>query len=105
MCVKSTVSFNCTVQTFLRGGFTFISNAVWSRNGVNITNNTARHTLLRTQHELGLVVTGLMVDNTTMDDNIAVYACTADGAPGDFTSNATLNVVEGMLHYYTIHII
>ena len=46
--------------------------------------------------DYGPVVTGLMVDNTILDDDGAVYSCTFDGAPVDFTANVTLNVVGGM---------
>ena len=96
VCVGSSQTFNCTVEVSISGiGFITIS-AVWRRDGVNITDSTPRHTLLRTQHGNGAIVTGLMVDNTMMGDNGVVYTCTADGAPDDFTSNVTLNVVGGM---------
>ena len=96
MCVGSSQTFNCTVEVFINGIGFAIASSVWTRDGVVITESTPRYTLLRTQHGLGPVVTGLMVDNTTLDDNGAVYTCTSDGAPDDFTSNVTLNVVGGM---------
>ena len=101
VCVGSSQTFNCTLEAFVEGiGFVIFS-AIWSRNGSIITDSTPRHTLLRTQHGLQPVVTGLMIDNTTLDDDGAVYYCTADGAPDDFTSNVTLNVAGiYMLHNY-----
>ena len=98
----SSQTFNCTVEAFIEGvGFIIIS-AVWSRNGSIITDSTPHHTLLRTQHGLQPVVTGLMVDDTTLGDNGAVYSCTTNGAPDNFTSNVTLIVEGGMyiLHSY-----
>ena len=106
MCVGSSVTFNCTIQAYIDGVGYIIPNAEWRRDGVYITDSTPRHTLLRTQHERGQVVTGVMVDNATLDDNGIVYTCTANGAPDDFTSNVTLSVVGGMLHYiaYTLYV-
>ena len=88
--------FNCTVEVFITTIGYAITGAVWSRNGSIITDSTPRHTLIRTQHGLQPVVTGLMVDDTTLDDNGTVYSCIADGAPDNFTTNVTLNVVGGM---------
>ena len=97
VCVGSSVTFNCTAEAFISSGVGFvIASAVWVRDGVIITDSTPRHTLLRTQHGYRPVVTGLTVDNTTLNDNGAVYTCTSDSAPDDFTSNVTLNVVGGM---------
>ena len=80
----SSQTFNCTIEVYITGGIGYaISDAVWRRNGVVITDSTPRHTLLRTRHGLSPVVAGLMVDNTMMDDNGAVYTCTADAAPDD----------------------
>ena len=108
VCIQNSVIFNCTAEAFITGiGFIVIS-AIWSRDGVVITDSTPRHTLLRTQHGFGPVVTGVMVDNTTLDDNGIVYTCTSDGAPDDFTTNVTLNVVAGtyihMYSWYTLYI-
>ena len=101
VCVGSSQTFNCTVEVFITTIGYAITGAVWSRNGSIITDNTPRHTLIRTQHGLQPVVTGLMVDDTTLDDDGTVYSCTGSGAPDNFTSNVTLNV-EGMyiLHSY-----
>ena len=102
VCVGSSQTFNCTIEVFIsRVGF-ITTSAVWRRDGMNITDSTPRHPLLRTQHGNGngAIVTGLMVDNTIMDDNGVVYTCTGDGAPDNFTSNVTLNVMEGMYTSY-----
>ena len=98
-CVGNSVSFNCTIETFLEGFGSIIPDGVWRRDEVVITDSTPCHTLLRTQHEGRQVVTGVMVDNTVLDDNGIVYTCTTSGAPDNFTSNVTLSVVGGMLHY------
>ena len=99
VCVGSSVIFNCTVE--LSGfGLHIIVSAQWKRDGVVITDNTARHTLLLTEYvtEYGgsPVVRAVMVDNTTLDDNGTVYTCTTAGAPDDFTSNVTLNATGGV---------
>ena len=99
MCVGSSVTFNCTIQAYIDGIGFIIPNAEWRRDGVVITDSTPHHTLLQTQHEGRQSVTGVMVDNTTLDDNGIVYTCTTSGAPDDFTSNVTLSVVGGMLYY------
>ena len=99
VCLGSSQIFNCTIEVFLTTVGYAISGAVWSRNGSVITDSTPRHTLLRTQHGLHPVVTGLLVDNTILDDDGAMYSCTADGAPDNFISNVTLNVVGGMYIY------
>ena len=101
VCVGSSQTFNCTVEEFINGVGFIIVGAVWSRNGSIITDSTPRHTLLRTQHGLHPVVTGVMVDNTTLDDDGAVYSCIAYGASDDFTTNVTLNVVRGMYILYS----
>ena len=103
VCVGSSQTFNCTIELFINSGVGFIiPDAVWSRNGSIITDSTPLHTLIRTEHEQRLVVTGLMVDSTTVEHNGAVYTCTTDGAPDNFTTNVILNVVRGMyiLHSY-----
>ena len=101
VCVGSSQTFNCTVEAFIEGIGFVITSAIWSRNGVIITDSTPHHTLLRTQHGLQPVVTGLMVDDTTLDDDGTVYSCTGSGAPDDFTTNVTLNVVGGTyVHNY-----
>ena len=99
VCVGSSVTFNCTIKAYIDGIGFVLPDAVWIRNGVVITDDTPRHTLLRTQHEGRQSITGVMVDNTTLDDNGIVYTCTTSGAPDDLTSNVTLSVVGGMLHY------
>ena len=97
VCVGSSQTFNCTVEVYINSGIgSIIVDAIWSRNGNVITDSTPRHTLIRTQHERGSAVTGLMVDDITLDDDGAVYSCTGDNAPDDFTTNVTLNVVGGM---------
>ena len=91
VCVGSSQTFNCTIEVFISGGVgILITNAIWERDEMVITDSTPRHTLLRTQHGQRQVVTGLVVD-TRLNDDGAVYSCTADGAD-DFTSNVTLNV-------------
>ena len=92
----SSQTFNCTIEIFITSFGFIIVDAIWSRNESIITDSTPRHTLLRTQHGFQPVVTGLMVDDTTLDDNDAVYSCTTSGAPDNFTSNVTLNVEGGM---------
>ena len=93
VCVGSIQTFNCTVEVFISAdvGFTRVS-AIWSRNGSIITDSTPRHTLLRTQDGQRQVITGLMVNDTTLDDDGTVYTCTSDGASDDFTSTVILNV-------------
>ena len=93
--MESSQTFNCTVEVFISGIGFITASAVWRRDRVVITDSTPRHTLLRTQQGFGSVVTGLMVDNTTLDDNGTVYTCTIDGASDDFISNIILNVVGG----------
>ena len=41
-------------------------------------------------------VTGLMVNRTSFGDNGTTYTCTADGAPDDFVTTVTLNIVGGL---------
>ena len=94
VCVGSSVIFNCTIEIVVSGINVFID-AQWRRDGVVITNMTPHHTLLQTQPRGTPIVTGVMVDSTTLDDNGIVYTCTAEGAPDDFTSNVTLNVTGG----------
>ena len=102
MCVGSSQTFNCIVKVFISGGIGFaISGTIWSRDGDIVNDSTPHHALLRTHNGYGLVVTGLLVDNTTLDDDGTVYSCTTYGAPDDFISNVTLNVVGGMyIHNY-----
>ena len=95
VCVGSSIIFNCTVEIVV-GGANVIVNAQWRRDGVVITDSTPGHTLIRTQPGIISIVTAVMVDNTTLDDNGIVYTCSADGAPDNFTSNVTLNVTGGM---------
>ena len=95
VCVGSSVIFNCTVEVVISDTNVLVS-AQWRRDGVVITDSTPRHTLIRTQPGNTPVVTGVMVDSTTLDDNGIAYTCTADGAPDDFTSNVTLNVTGGV---------
>ena len=92
------MTFNCTIQAYIDEFGFIIPNAEWRRDRVVITDSTPRHTLLRTQHEGRQSVTGVMVDNTTLDDSGIVYTCTTAGASDNFTSNVTLSVVGGMLH-------
>ena len=105
VCVGSSVTFNCTIKAYIDGIGFVLPDAVWIRNGVVITDDTPRHTLLRTQHEGRQSITGVMVDNTTLDDNGIVYTCTGNGAANDFTSNVTLSVVGGMLHLVYTYVI
>ena len=96
----SNQTFSCTVEVYINSGIgSIIVDATWRRNGDIINDSTPRHTLLRIQYGLRPVVTGLMVNDTTLDDNGTVYSCTTDGAPDDFISNVTLNVVGGMYIY------
>ena len=107
MCVGSNVTFNCTVKAYIKGFGFIIPDTIWRRNGVVINDSTPRHTLLRTQHGSNPepVVTGVMVDNTTMNDNGIVYTCTSNGASDNFTSNVTLSgVVGGMYVVLLCHI-
>ena len=97
VCEGSSVTFNCTVEIVIDNIVSVLVNAQWRRDGVVITNSTPGHTLIRTQPRGTPLVTGVMVDNTTLDDNGIVYTCTVDGAPDNFTSNVTLNVTGGML--------
>ena len=90
--------FNCTVilKPYPETINPVVVTALWKRDGVIIKDSTPRHTLLQTQHEYGLAVTGLMVDNTTLNDNGATYSCTMRSAPSDFVSSVVLNVVGGI---------
>ena len=91
VCVGNSVIFNCTVE-FVVSETNITVHAQWRRDGVVITDSTPGHTLIRTQPGFSPVVTGVMVDNTTLSDNGIIYTCTADDAPDNFTSNVTLNV-------------
>ena len=100
VCEGGSQTFNCTIESFIETfGYT-IPDAIWSRNGSVIDDSTLHHTLLRTNIRGRPTVTGLMVDSTTLDDNGAVYTCTSNGAPADFASNVTLNVVRGKVLTY-----
>jgi len=91
VCMGNSAEFNCSVQTLFDSGVGYVKrDAVWSRNGTIITDDTPGHTLLRTGNPP--IVTGLMVDNTSVDDDGTVYNCTVAGAPANFTSSAVLNV-------------
>ena len=91
----SSVIFNCTVEIVVAETNVLVD-AQWRRDGVVITNgSTPRHTLIQTQPRGTPIVTGVMVDNTTLNDNGIVYTCTAVGAPDNFTSDVTLNVTGG----------
>ena len=94
VCEGSSVIFNCTIEIFVAGTNVSV-NAVWRRDGDVITDSTPRHTLIQTQPGNAPIVTGLMVDNTTLNDSGIIYTCTADGVPANFTSNVTLNVTGG----------
>ena len=99
MCVGDNVIFNCTVEFYINGIGFIMPDVVWIKDEIQITDSTPCHTLLRTQHEGRQSVTGVMVDNTTLDDNGIVYTCTSYGAPDDFTSNVTLHVIGGTYVY------
>ena len=87
--------FNCTVQ-IISGGVPITVNAEWRRNNTVINSSTPRHTLLKTTSESRtLITTGLRVDNTTLNDNDAVYTCTTNGAPGNFNTSVILSVTGG----------
>ena len=102
MSIGSDAIFTCIVQFSVDN--TIVS-ARWMRNGTNITNCspgtnitncTPRHNLIRTQHGGIPVVTGLMVDNTTMDDDGTVYTCIPDDKDNmNLTSNVILNITTG----------
>ena len=97
VCVGSSVIFNCTVEVeVVIVGTNVLVNAQWRRDGVVITDSTPGHTLIRTQPGVTPIVTAVMVDNTTLDDNGIIYTCTADDASDNFTSNVTLNVTGGI---------
>ena len=96
MCVGGSQTFNCSIEVFIETIGYVIPDALWIRDGDIITDSTPHHTLLRTNIGQRPTVTALMVDNTSLADNGTVYTCTANGAPADFTSNVTLNVVGGM---------
>ena len=105
VCVGSSVTFNCTIQVYIDGIGFIIPDAEWTRNGVDITDSTPRHTLLRTQHGDRQVITGVMVDSTMLNDNDVVYTCTTNGVTDDFTSDVTLNGIVGGMYVtlYTIY--
>ena len=91
----TSATLNCTVQ-ITPTGVPITVNARWRRNNAVINSSTPHHTLLETISESGeLKITGLRVDDTTLDDDGAVYTCTADGAPGNFNSSVMLNVTGG----------
>lgn len=95
VCVGTSAILNCTVQ-IIPAGVPITRNAEWRRNNVTISSSTHRHTLLQTTSEDGtLIITGLRVDDTRLNDTGTVYTCTTNGAPDDFTSNVTLNVTGG----------
>ena len=43
--------------------------AIWSRDGIIIADNTPHHILLVTEHEQREVVASLFVDSTTVNDD------------------------------------
>ena len=94
LCAGDSAIFNCTVAVFNPHVGYVVVDSLWRRNGVIITDTTPGHTLLHTGEPSQ--ITGLMVDNTTLDDDGTVYTCTSEGAPNDFVSTAILNVTEGI---------
>ena len=97
LCAGDSAIFNCTTAVFNSRGFGyFVVDSLWRRNGVIITDTTPGHTLLHTGEPSQ--ITGLMVDNTTLDDDGTVYTCTSEGAPKDFVRTAILNVTGGTVH-------
>ena len=64
------------------------------RNGINISNSTPGYTYI-TEHNNASqqVVTGLMVDNTTVGDNGTMFTCSPNDANHmNLTSTAILNI-------------
>jgi len=92
VCLGGGAILNCTIQLFA-AGLNFTVNAEWIRNGVVITDRTPRHVLLRTQTEDGLVITGLMINSTTVSDDKAVYTCSAPD--NSAITTVVLNVTKG----------
>ena len=76
-------------------GVNIALSAKWIRDNDVINRSTPRHTLLETTDEYGMLVTGLRVDNTTLNDNGAVYTCIANVTTN---SSVILNVTGGKVH-------
>ena len=101
LCTGSSAIFNCTIAMFNHSGIGYaVVDSLWRRNGVIITDTTPGHTLLYTGESSQ--ITGLMVDNATLDDDGTVYTCTREGSPNDFISTAILNVTGGMYFMYSL---
>ena len=94
LCAGNIAIFNCTIAVV---NTNVIVDSLWRRNGAIITDTTPGYTLLHTGEPSQ--ITGLMVDNTTLDDDGTVYTCTSEGAPNDFISTAILNVTGGIYLY------
>ena len=96
-CVESNRIFNYTTEAFITSepGIVILD-AVWKRDGANLTNSTTCHIPVQPYCGLGLVVTCFMVDNTMMCDNGTLCTCTVGDIANDFTStNVLLNIVGG----------
>ena len=91
----TSAKLNCTVQV-TAGRVNIPFDAEWIRDNDVINSSTPRHTLLKTTDENGTqIVTGLRVDNTTLNDNGAVYTCIANVTTN---SSVILNVTGGKVH-------
>ena len=104
ICVENNTIFNYTTEAFITSEpGVVILDAVWKKDGANLTNSTTCHTLVQLYCGLGLVVTGFMVDNTTMWDNSTLCTCTVGDITNNFTStNVLLNIVGGE-HVYLLY--
>jgi len=94
LCVGSSATFSCE----LTSGTT--SEIVWRKDGIVITDSTPGYTLIQTQSSSTLV-TDLVVHNTTLGDDGAVYTCFAATTAMKFSSTWVLNIVGGM--YVCMH--
>jgi len=88
-CVGNSATLSCSITT------NSVINVVWRKDGIVITDSTPGYTLIQTQSSSTLV-TGVVVHNTTLDDDGAAYTCSAATDTMQFYSLIVLNVVGGM---------
>ena len=104
VCLGNDAIFTCRIKFI--GDANRTVNARWRRNGINVTitniNCTNRdltpcHTFIYERNEANQsVVTGLIVNDTTVDDDGAVYTCSPNASNDmNLTSTVMLNITTG----------
>ena len=106
VCVENNTIFNYMTEAFITSEpGVLILDAVWKRDGANLTNSTTCHTLVQPYCGLGPVVTCFMADNKMMCDNSTLCTCTVGDIANDFSSTnvyVLLNIVGGE-HVYLLY--